>query len=284
MIPENVSSLVDYITSDVNETNSECFWAVRYQLIKGEVWKSTNPSSDVRKAIDRIRIGSPFKLGVDGIENRLLKLLTYLQQEKPDDGWSAFLEKGEVNWRRVVLAGHSQGGGHAVMMSMLHSVHRVAQLSSVCDISPWTDGRYCQGASLGQAACHGVQPPAQGYYGVIQTTETDICNKSVAEYHWRQLSKGDYSLGGVSEAIKHGFRFIDSTYLPNTRCMKWLSALRENHCTANNKERASIAKPTSPSTCQRRQTCVCQATSAMPRVSGRTCWAGLLHSGSLSGS
>eukprot|EP00929_Paragymnodinium_shiwhaense_P036332 TRINITY_DN19482_c0_g1_i4.p1 TRINITY_DN19482_c0_g1~~TRINITY_DN19482_c0_g1_i4.p1 ORF type:complete len:148 (-),score=2.41 TRINITY_DN19482_c0_g1_i4:892-1335(-) len=76
--PENVSDFVEYIESDSNETLNECYWAARYQIVTGQVWKSGNLHRRIRRAIDGIRIGGGFRLGSDGILNRVLKLLQCL--------------------------------------------------------------------------------------------------------------------------------------------------------------------------------------------------------------
>ena len=49
----------------------------------------------------------------DSIEFRLLRLLQLLQRQTPNAGWSQFFEGDRVLWHRIVVSGHSQGGGHA---------------------------------------------------------------------------------------------------------------------------------------------------------------------------
>ncbi len=53
----------------------------------------------------------------DSIQNRLLQVLRYLALQYPEQGWSTFLGNGEIRWSQVVLAGHSQGGGHAAIIA-----------------------------------------------------------------------------------------------------------------------------------------------------------------------
>jgi len=46
----------------------------------------------------------------NGIDNRLTKLLAYLAQQFPDEGWSRFLKDGGPKWSQIAVAGQSQGG------------------------------------------------------------------------------------------------------------------------------------------------------------------------------
>jgi pimeloyl-ACP methyl ester carboxylesterase len=68
----------------------------------------------------------------DSIENRLIKLLRYLSDTRPDERWGQFLtaESG-INWEKIAVAGQSQGGGHAALIAIQHRVARV-----ICTGSP----------------------------------------------------------------------------------------------------------------------------------------------------
>jgi hypothetical protein len=70
----------------------------------------------------------------NSIENRLTKLLVYLHAKYPDEGWGGFLDDtGSPKWSRIVVAGHSQGGGDAALIGKLHLVARVVMISSPPD-------------------------------------------------------------------------------------------------------------------------------------------------------
>jgi hypothetical protein len=47
----------------------------------------------------------------NSIDNRLRALLAWLDRSFPGEGWSDFLANGETRWDRVIVLGHSQGGG-----------------------------------------------------------------------------------------------------------------------------------------------------------------------------
>ena len=45
----------------------------------------------------------------NSITNRVVKLLEYLDQEHPDDGWGRFMRRDcSVFWSKVIVSGHSQ--------------------------------------------------------------------------------------------------------------------------------------------------------------------------------
>ena len=92
-----------------------CFEAARREVIDG---------------VNRIA-----ELNVDranSIENRFARLLQYLVESRPGQNWQLFLGEDQttVEWSRIVVAGHSQGGGHAGVMAMQREVARVLMFAS----------------------------------------------------------------------------------------------------------------------------------------------------------
>ena len=78
----------------------------------------------------------------NSINNRLAKLLRYLAQTHPEEGWSKFLHHGTPRWERITFGGHSQGGCASAMLAKLHLVARVLLFSSCGDVvggraAPW---------------------------------------------------------------------------------------------------------------------------------------------------
>jgi hypothetical protein len=65
------------------------------------------------------------------IKTRLIKLLQYQQAQHPTENWQQFLNGSDVNWSKVVIAGHSQGGGHAFYIAKQVSVDRAISFSSI---------------------------------------------------------------------------------------------------------------------------------------------------------
>jgi hypothetical protein len=65
------------------------------------------------------------------IKTRLIKLLQYMQVQHPSENWQQYLLGSDVNWSKVLVAGHSQGGGHAFYISKLVKVDRAISFSSI---------------------------------------------------------------------------------------------------------------------------------------------------------
>ncbi len=87
---------------------------------------------------EAIVLGAPGsgKIHVDranSILNRLQKLLVYLAQHDPSGGWGQFVANGQPNWSRMVVAGHSQGSGHAAFLGKMYKVDRVLIFSGPQD-------------------------------------------------------------------------------------------------------------------------------------------------------
>ena len=69
----------------------------------------------------------------NSILNRLQKLLVYLAKQYPDGGWGEFVADGQPVWTRIVVAGHSQGSGHAAYIGKMYKVDKVLMFSGPQD-------------------------------------------------------------------------------------------------------------------------------------------------------
>lgn len=100
-------------------TDADCFEKVRREIIDG-----TDRSSLL--SVNR----------ANSIENRLLKLLKYLHGQQPTQGWNQFYDGADqLLWAKIVVSGHSQGGGHAGVMAKYQRVARVVFFASPKDYS-----------------------------------------------------------------------------------------------------------------------------------------------------
>ncbi|NNE66708.1 MAG: hypothetical protein HKN33_09075 [Pyrinomonadaceae bacterium] len=91
----------------------DCHADVRLEIIDG---------TDRGSLVDVSRANS--------IENRLIKLLQYLNTERPSEDWGQFLDTGETAWTKIVVAGHSQGGGHAGILGRFRPVRRALMFAA----------------------------------------------------------------------------------------------------------------------------------------------------------
>lgn len=67
----------------------------------------------------------------NSIKGRLTKLLEYLKSQNPNQNWGQYLINGQVDWSKIIIAGHSQGGGHALYISKKVSVHKAIAFASI---------------------------------------------------------------------------------------------------------------------------------------------------------
>jgi hypothetical protein len=105
------------------------------------VFRGSSDPNAFLKARNNVVYGKvPFKtLRVNepnSIHNRLVKLLQHLAAKHPKEYWSQYLGKGgALQWGKLVLAGQSQGGGHAGLLGMQHEVARVLMFGSPKDFN-----------------------------------------------------------------------------------------------------------------------------------------------------
>ena len=91
----------------------------------------------------------------NSITGRLRDVVRLLASRFPEEGWSQFLENGELRWSAIAVGGLSQGGGHAAYIAKIRSVPRVVMFGAPADgynsaTAPWM--------TLGAT-------PAANYYG-----------------------------------------------------------------------------------------------------------------------
>jgi len=106
----------------------------------------------------------------NSIENRIIKLLHYLQLQNPAENWSQFLDNSNnIIWEKVVIAGHSQGGGHAGMIAKNHKVARVLMFGAPKDFHSY----YSQPANWINS--HN-QTPANRYFVFTHSSDDFGCS------------------------------------------------------------------------------------------------------------
>jgi hypothetical protein len=92
-----------------------------YGIVRQNVFNGTDPST--YSAVPR----------EDGVEHRLVALLSYLEHRYPKEGWRNFLVGQVPDYGSVVLSGHSQGGGEAAFIATERQLAGVVTLSSPPD-------------------------------------------------------------------------------------------------------------------------------------------------------
>jgi hypothetical protein len=70
----------------------------------------------------------------ESLLNRLTQLVRWLNTQTPGEGWGGFLlPSGALDWSRITVAGHSQGGGHAAWLAQQFLVQRAVYFASPAD-------------------------------------------------------------------------------------------------------------------------------------------------------
>jgi len=136
-----------------------------YGKLREETWSGQDTSPIIAVSVD------------NSIHNRLIKLLQYVVTEFPDEGWDTYYAAGDAVWSRVVVGGHSQGGGHAAYIARLHNVMRVIMFSSPGDAAgnttPPTPATWIGGAHV---------TPIDHYFGVDHVDDAAYHDKVFADF------------------------------------------------------------------------------------------------------
>lgn len=107
-------------------------------LITVALAHSHNPAS-FGQYRDAITTGAPVSNRIkvsrsNSILNRFQKLLVYLVKQDPTGGWDEFINSsGQPAWNRIIVAGHSQGSGHAAYIGKMFRLERVLIFSGPQD-------------------------------------------------------------------------------------------------------------------------------------------------------
>ncbi|HYM71221.1 MAG TPA: hypothetical protein VEZ44_16620 [bacterium] len=131
-----------------------------------------SPDPDCSARVRTVRIMGGAADGVivapaDGLQNRLEKLLGYLAQQHPADGWDQFLLDGRVAWGLVAVGGHSQGAGMAAFLAKRHAVARVVLWSGPVDYVLAT-------RSVASWLSAPSATPSDRWYGVVHRDEAGV--------------------------------------------------------------------------------------------------------------
>jgi Secretion system C-terminal sorting domain len=140
-------------------TDTGCYRKARLEVLTGQ---------DLTTKLDINRANS--------IENRLIKLLKYLNLQNPTQGWGQYLNGDVILWSKIITAGHSQGAGHAAFIAKTYKVERALMFS-------WADWSSNANTAAPWVGAVGATPP-EGFFafmhpkdGLVQyTTATTTWN------------------------------------------------------------------------------------------------------------
>lgn len=101
----------------------------------------------------------------ESIAARLMTLLSALEREHPNQGWSRYLKDGKLVWSNIAVAGLSQGAGMAAFIAQRTPVARVVLFSS-----PWDN--FGRDHVLASWVNHGSgETPAERWFAAYHRNE-----------------------------------------------------------------------------------------------------------------
>ncbi len=150
--PETMNSLCG------DSTNVNAYLEARLAVINGGTNTFNNGGT-----ITSISISS-----ANSITNRLIKLLLYLATGDTSQNWSQYVSSsGSLNWPQIIIAGHSQGAGHA---GLIGKTQPVARSLMFADTDWWTPNGQLPGLPADWIATPGVTAPAY-FFGFVHTND-----------------------------------------------------------------------------------------------------------------
>lgn len=155
---------------------------------------------------------------IDAIVPRLTALLRHLARQDTAGRWEAYLQGDEPRWRRIVVAGHSQGGGMAAFLAQTREVAGVLDFSGGWDRAP-------DGGLANWYRRASVTPPERWHASFhVQEGAADLLLQS-----YRALQVPATQIHALDGPVRtgrdaHGEGIADPAYAPVWRQM--LTALR----------------------------------------------------------
>ncbi len=129
------------------------------------------------------------------IERRTLKLLQYLNNNFPSENWGQYFSGNQIHWNKIIVSGHSQGGGHAGIISKIKQVDRVAMFAA-------TDWIVLLNRNADWITWNGPTSPDK-YYGFTHQ------NDEAVNFEKLQNTWGNYGMSSFGNLV-----LVDTTVSP----------------------------------------------------------------------
>lgn len=140
------------------------------------------------------------------IIGRLEDLIRHLDAVYPSEGWGQFLVSGQLDWSHTVVAGHSQGAGHAAYLGKLYALERIVMFSGPSDLG-LTARTPAQWPSLPNVT------PASRQFGFIHSND-ELVPLRLVGLNWAMLGLSDFgpdtSVDGTAPPYGSSRRLVTS--------------------------------------------------------------------------
>lgn len=114
----------------------------------------------------------------NSIINRLAKMLAWLHSAHPDEKWGQYLNGAQPAWEKIIIAGHSQGAGHAGVIGKHYPVGRVIMFSGMDML---TNGQIPDWVNNTAGS--------EKYYA-LHHTQDELLNFNIVKQGWQALGMG----------------------------------------------------------------------------------------------
>ena len=136
----------------------------------------------------------------NSIVDRLSDAIDHLKSRDPDGGWGRFVGAHGIDWRDIVVAGHSQGGGESAYIAHIHHVLGVLMFSSPVDSDNGVDASWM---------AHSGATPISRMYGFDDTG--DVFSARI-QASWNAMGLGTYGAPvNVANGIPAGAHVLISS-------------------------------------------------------------------------
>lgn len=111
-----------------NSNDPDCYENIRKQVIMGEVTSTAIPMDSNHHIVQRLK-----------------DMLLYLDTSATEDNWGQYLDGNkDIIWKKVMVAGHADGGTYAALMGKIYPLDRVLCFAPIPDryqtngdLAPW---------------------------------------------------------------------------------------------------------------------------------------------------
>lgn len=166
---------------------------LKYKNNNGSAFTACNGSSDpdcYLKFRKETLEGIDYSTDVDvdssnSIYNRIEKLLVYLELNFPTENWGQYLNGSAIVWNKIILSGHSQGGGHAPVAGIDNSIKRILMFAAPNDASTFFNA-----PANWSTAVHST--PDSCYYGFMHQGDSTIGKVHTQYAIWNNLGLGAF--------------------------------------------------------------------------------------------
>jgi pimeloyl-ACP methyl ester carboxylesterase len=136
----------------------------------------------------------------NSIVDRFSDAIGHLTSRDPDGGWGRFAGPNGIDWRDIVVAGHSQGGGESAYIAHIHHVLGALMFSSPVDSDNGVDASWM---------AHPGATPISRLYGFDDTG--DVFSERI-QASWNAMGLGVYGApANVADGIPAGAHLLISS-------------------------------------------------------------------------